>query len=169
MSRADKIYLSVTILLIIAAVISGVRLAMQRSRSQPLEIVLTEIEPPVYSGQLHIGGAVANPGVYPWQEDDTIQSLLLAAGLEAGADVTQIKLHVPREGEDVAVQKIDINRAEPWLLEALPGIGEVRAQAIVAYPTEHGPFGSIEHLLNVSGISASTFDGIRHLITSVSW
>jgi competence protein ComEA len=168
MSRADRIYLSVTTLLVIAAIAGGVKLAMQPHQSQPLEIVLSQIEPPTYSGQLHIGGAVANPGVYAWQEDDTIQALLLAAGPEAEADLSQIRLHVPRVGEEVAAQKIDINRAEPWLLEALPGIGEVRAQAIVAYRSEHGPFTSIEALLDVSGIGASTFERIRDLITTVS-
>jgi len=164
-SRADRFYVFVTALLVIAATAGGVRLAVQHSRSQPAEIVLSQREPPKYSGQLHIGGAVANPSVYAWQEGDTIQALLLAAGLEADADLSQIKLYVPREGEEVAPQKIDINRAEPWLLQALPGIGEVRAQAIVAYRNEHGPFRKIEDLLQVTGIGAATFERIRDYIT----
>jgi competence protein ComEA len=131
MSHADRFYLFITVFLLIAAIAGGVMLAVQRSRSQPVEIVLSQTEPPEQSGELYIGGAVANPGIYRWQEGDTIQALLLDAGVEPDADLSRIKIHIPREGEEQSPQKIDINRAEPWLLEALPGIGEVLAQRIV--------------------------------------
>jgi len=39
-----------------------------------------------------------------------------------------------------------------WVLEALPEIGEVTAQAIVDYRSENGSFRRIEDLLKVSGI-----------------
>jgi competence protein ComEA len=165
MSRASRIYLLVVALLIAVSVVGGVRLAMQHSRSQPVEIVLSTSERLSYSGQLHIGGAVVTPSIYPWQETDSIQSLLLAAGLEADADLSRIRLYVPREGEAIVAQKIDINRAEPWLLQALPGIGEVRAQAIVGYRNEQGPFRRIEDLLKVSGVGPATFERMRDLIT----
>ena len=165
MSRADRFYLFITVFLLIAAIAGGVMLAVQRSRSQPVEIVLSQTEPPEQSGELYIGGAVANPGIYRWQEGDTIQALLLDAGVEPDADLSHIKIHIPREGEEQSPQKIDINRAEPWLLEALPGIGEVLAQRIVDYRSEHGPFRTIEDLLKVSGISQGTLDKIKDYIT----
>ena len=165
MSRADRFYLFVTVFLVIAAIAGGVMLAVQHSRSQPVEIVLSQTEPPELSGELYIGGAVANPGIYPLREDDTMLALLLDAGVEPDADLSHIEIYVPREGEAELPQKIDINRAEPWLLEALPGIGEVLAQRIVDYRSENGPFRRIEDLLKVSGIGPATFEKIRDYIT----
>ena len=54
---------------------------------------------------------------------------------------------------------------KPWLLEALPGIGETRAQAIVDYRNENGPFKRIEDLLQVKGIGEGTLDKIKDYIT----
>lgn len=165
MSRANRVYLFATVLLAIAVVVGGVMLAVQHKRSEPFELVLCQVEPPEMSGDLYIGGAVANPGLYPVRADDTIQAVLLVAGVDSDADFSQIKIHIPRRGEAEQAQKIDINRAEAWLLEALPGIGEVRAQAIVGYRMEHGPFRRIEDLLKVSGIGPATFDKIKDCIT----
>ena len=165
MSRADRFYLFVTVFLVVAAIAGGVTLAVQHSRSQPVEIVLSQTEPPELSGELYIGGAVANPGIYPLREDDTMLALLLDAGVEPNADLSHIELYVPREGEEQSPQKIDINRAQPWLLEALPGIGEVLAQRIVDYRSENGHFRRIEDLLKVGGIGPATFEKIRAYIT----
>jgi competence protein ComEA len=165
MSRADRFYLFVTVFLAIAATAGGVMLAVQHSRSQPVEIVLSQTVPPELSGELYIGGAVANPGIYPLQEGDTLQTLLSDAGIEPDADLSHIEIYVPREGEEQSPQKIDINRAEPWLLEALPGIGEVLAQRIVDYRSENGLFQRIEDLLKVSGIGPATFEEIKDYIT----
>jgi len=165
MSRADRFYLFVTVFLVVAAIAGGVMLAVQHSRSQPVEIVLSQTEPPELSGELYIGGAVANPGIYSLKEGDTLQTLLSDAGTEPDADLSHIELYIPREGEAEFPQKIDINRAEPWLLEALPGIGETRAQAIVDYRSENGPFRRIEDLLKVSGIGEATFENIKDFIT----
>jgi len=165
MSRVDRFYLFVTVFLVIAAIAGGVTLAVQHSRSQPVEIVLSQTEPPELSGELYIGGAVANPGIYPLKEGDTLQMLLSDAGVEPDADLGHIELYIPLEGEDQSPQKIDINRAEPWLLEALPGIGEVIAQRIADYRSENGPFKRIEDLLKVSGIGEATFENIKDFIT----
>jgi competence protein ComEA len=165
MSRTDRFYLFATVFLIIAAIAGGIMLAVQHSRSQPVEIVLSQIEPPEPSGELYIGGAVANPGIYSLKEGDTLQTLLSDVGVEPDADLSHIEIYVPREGETELSQKIDINRAEPWLLEALPGIGEVLAQGIVDYRSENGPFKRIEDLLKVSGIGSATFEKIKDYIT----
>jgi len=165
MGRADRLYLFVTIFLVIAVVVGGVMLAVKHSRSQPVEIVLSQTMPPQKSGELCIGGAVANPGIYSLREDDTLQTLLAHAGVEPDADLSHIKIYIPREGEANLPQKIDINRAEPWLLEALPGIGEARAQDIVDYRIENGPFKRIEDLLQVKGIGEGTFEKMKDYIT----
>ena len=62
-------------------------------------------------------------------------------------------------------QKIDINRAEAWLLEALPGIGEAKAQAIIAYRQQNGGFGHITEIANVEGIGPAIYEDIKNLIT----
>jgi competence protein ComEA len=165
MNHADRLYLLITVFLLAAAIAGGVMLAVQHSRNQPVEIVLSQTEPPEQSGELYIDGAVANPGIYPWQEGDTLQTILSDAGVEPEADLSHIELYVPQAGETASLQKIDINRAEPWLLEALPGIGEVTAQAIVDYRNENGPFQRIEDLLKVSGIGEGTLNKIKDFIT----
>jgi competence protein ComEA len=165
MSRADRVYLFITVFLLIAAIAGGIMLGLERSQNQPVQIVLSQTEPPQQNGEVYIGGTVANPGIYPWKEDDTLQALLSAAGVEPDADLSRIQIYVPQEGEVQSLQKIDINRAEPWLLEALPGIGKVTAQAIVNYRAENGPFQRIEDLLEVSGIGRATLENIEDFIT----
>jgi len=165
MSRADRVYLFITVFLLIAAIAGGIMLGLQRSRNQPTEIVLSHTEPPRQNGEVYIGGTVANPGIYPWKEDDTLQALLSAAGVEPGADLGHIEVYIPQAGETASIQKIDINRAESWLLDALPGIGEVLAQRIVDYRSTNGPFQRIEDLLKVSGIGSATIENMRDFIT----
>lgn len=165
MSRVDRVYVFITVFLLIAAIAGGIMLGLQRSGNQPVEIVLSQTEPPEQSGQLYVGGAVANPGIYPWQEGDSLQTVLLDAGIESDADLGHIEIHIPREGEKESPQKIDINLAESWLLEALPGIGEVLAQRIVDYRSENGPFRTVEDLLKVNGIGSATLEQIRDFIT----
>jgi comEA protein len=62
-------------------------------------------------------------------------------------------------------QKIDINRAEAWLLEALPGIGPAKAQAIIDYRQQNGGFGHIAEITEVPGIGQDTYESLRDLIT----
>ena len=61
--------------------------------------------------------------------------------------------------------KININTATTEELQALSGIGETKAQAIVDYRTQNGKFETIEDLKNVSGIGDSTFEKIKENIT----
>ena len=58
------------------------------------------------------------------------------------------------------VRRIDINHAEASELTALPGVGKVTAEAIVAYRDEHGPFASVEDLLLVPGLGPGTLEAI---------
>jgi competence protein ComEA len=165
MNRVDRVYLFITVFLLIAAVAGAVTLGLHRRGHQPVEIALSQTDPPQQAGQLYVGGAVANPGLYPWQAEDSLQTVLLDAGIESNADLSHIEIYVPQAGEIASVQKIDINRAEPWLLEALPGIGEVLAQRIVDYRSQDGPFRTVEDLLKVSGIGSATLEQIRDLVT----
>ena len=60
---------------------------------------------------------------------------------------------------------LNINTATVQQLQALPGIGAVRAQAIVDYRTEHGPFRYVEQLRDVSGIGEGTLEKILDYVT----
>ncbi|WP_228288227.1 ComEA family DNA-binding protein [Thermosipho ferrireducens] len=60
--------------------------------------------------------------------------------------------------------KININTATEQELETLPGIGKVKAKAIVNYRTENGNYTTYEDLLNVSGIGKVTLEKIKPYI-----
>jgi competence protein ComEA len=59
---------------------------------------------------------------------------------------------------------LDLNAASAAALEALPGIGPRTAAAIVAHRERHGPFASVEALLDVRGIGPATLGEIRPLV-----
>lgn len=61
--------------------------------------------------------------------------------------------------------KVDLNSADMELLKTLPGIGDVRAQAIVSYREANGDFASVDGLLNVNGIGTGIVENIRDLVT----
>jgi competence protein ComEA len=52
---------------------------------------------------------------------------------------------------------VNINSADAvTLASAIKGVGEKKAQAIVKYRKEHGPFRSVDDLANVPGIGEKT-------------
>ena len=57
--------------------------------------------------------------------------------------------------------RININTADEAQLTTLTGIGAPRAQAIIAYREENGPFAAIEDIMNVQGIKEGTFAKIK--------
>jgi len=59
---------------------------------------------------------------------------------------------------------IEINRASAAELEALPGVGPVLAERIVAYRREHGPFRAAEELMAVRGVGPKSFARMRQRI-----
>ncbi|WP_370694155.1 ComEA family DNA-binding protein [Oceanobacter sp. 1_MG-2023] len=62
--------------------------------------------------------------------------------------------------------KININTASVDALTHLQGIGTVKAEAIVRYRQENGPFNSIEDLAQVRGIGSATIEKNRWLVTT---
>ena len=58
--------------------------------------------------------------------------------------------------------KVNINTAGVEELCTLSGIGEARAKVIISYRDSNGPFGSIEDIMNVSGIKQASFDRIKN-------
>ena len=66
-----------------------------------------------------------------------------------------------RKPENRGGERINLNTADLAALQTLSGIGEAKAQAILAYREEHGGFSSVEDLMNVPGIKEGTFLKIK--------
>jgi competence protein ComEA len=163
--KLNRLWLLFTGLLILIILVSLLVIWLGRDKGQ--EIILSPssnmVNSPFY---VSIEGAVANPGSFPLRSEDTLSDLIDAAGgFTQNADYSNITIMVPQTDGGSTYQKVDINRAEVWLLQALPDIGEVRALAIVDYRTLNGPFRNIEEMINVPGLSQSTFNKIKAFIT----
>jgi competence protein ComEA len=79
-----------------------------------------------------------------------LKSLVLALALSASA---------------FAADKVNVNTADAAAIAAaLNGVGESKAEAIVAYRQEHGPFKSPEQLAQVKGIGLKTVEKNRDMI-----
>ena len=165
-SKLNKYWTLITILLVGIIVIGSIVAWSRYSGSQPIEIPIPKSPSQEQLNQVYIGGAVTNPGFYPLTAEDTIEALIQAAGrTTSNADLSGLKLYIPEVGEKEPTQKIDLNRAEAWLLKALPGIGESRAQAIIDYRHQNEPFDNINELIKVEGIGATTYEKLKHLVT----
>lgn len=139
---------------------------------------------PARTAYVHICGEVENPGVYEVAEDARICDVLLLAGgftENAATDAVNMAQKVT-DGMQVVVPsveeaaerqaiaeaeadgRVELNTATLEQLCTLPGIGETRARAILAYREEHGGFSVTEELMQVSGIKEGTFNRLRELV-----
>lgn len=137
---------------------------------------------------MQISGAVADPGVYTFPADSRVYELIEAAGglLPEAYDVSLNqaerlsdgqKIHVytkeeaaeglapTEESSSTSDGKVNINTASTEELTSLKGIGQTRAESIVAYRQEHGAFAAVEDLKAVSGIGDATYQKIADAIT----
>jgi len=135
---------------------------------------------------VHICGAVVNPGVYELEAGCRMYQLVELAGgfaedaAEGYLNLAEVltdgrKVVVPTEneaGEDIYGEagsdfggKVNINTADKAQLMTLPGIGEAKALAIIAWRTEHGGFQTTEEIMQVSGIKEAAYEKIKTLIT----
>ncbi|NLW17198.1 MAG: ComEA family DNA-binding protein [Firmicutes bacterium] len=135
--------------------------------------------------RVHVTGAVLRPGVYTLAKGARVDDALdMAGGVLPDALIQGLNLAKPLfDGEQIHVAQaapsssdstsadipattlININTATAAELETLPGIGPVKAQAIVEYRQQNGAFARIEDLTKVSGIGPKTFERLKHLIT----
>jgi competence protein ComEA len=95
------------------------------------------------------------------------------AGTEQIPVIEEEKINVVEETEETSVEsdngspetgKVNINTADKTELMTLPGIGEVRAAAIVEHRNSYGDFQTIEDIMNVKGIKTGIFSKINSLI-----
>ena len=118
-----------------------------------------------------------------------------AGGALPGADLPRINLaallvdgqqvYVPKPGEEVPVAAagvpggagaagsggpvpgaaVDLNTATAEQLDTLPGVGPATAAAIIAHREQHGPFTSVDQLLDVRGIGEAKLEQLRDLVS----
>jgi competence protein ComEA len=154
------------LLLFISTIIIIVGVIMWINYDPGEEITITATAANEWEGNIYIGGAVGMPGFYPCKKEDCIESLLNAAGgLSIGAEISSLTLIANDQEMQYTSQKIDINRAEPWLLQALQGIGEVLAERIYDYRIRNGPFSTTSELMEIEGIGQTVYDTIKPFIT----
>ncbi|WP_235523105.1 helix-hairpin-helix domain-containing protein [Cellulomonas sp. Root485] len=129
-------------------------------------------------------GAVAAPGVVRLaQGSRVVDAIAAAGGATADAQVSALNLArvlvdgeqiaVPRAGEQLAAagspasvggdELVDLNTADAAALDALPGIGPVLADRIVAH-REDGPFTTVDELADVAGIGPTLLERLRDLV-----
>jgi len=81
----------------------------------------------------------------------------------APSSTSKIKNKIPSKTEDTAI--VNINTANLKELCTLSGIGEVKAQAIIAWREENGSFATIEDLMKVKGIGTKTLEKNKARLT----
>lgn len=143
---------------------------------------------------VYVCGAVREAGVYALPEGSRIyEAIALAGGLndEACADyVNQAEvladgqmIRIPTEAEaadlpreasasdgtaeqasEPADDRVDLNTAGMAELTALPGIGEAKAERILAYRESHGGFSAAEDIMKVEGIKEGVYNRIKDYI-----
>ena len=179
------VLLGIVGVLVVAAFLAGIR----HGAPAPVELPLAGAEspPPVATTQpsllqVHLAGAVGQPGLYEVSASFRVGDLIDAAGgLSADADGAAVNLaerlrdgqqiYVPVVGEQPAPaagaggtqpsEPIDVNTATAAQLEGLPGIGPSLAAAIIAFRTEHGPFATLDAMEQVPGIGPSKLSQLR--------
>lgn len=137
---------------------------------------------------VYLCGAVERPGVYEAPAGTRLfqlieqaggllpeaaaESLNLAELVEDGARVRVPTLEeaaasedgVENEAAEAADGRLDINTADRGQLMTLPGIGEAKAAAIIAYREAHGAFNAPEELKQVEGIKDGVYRKIEGCI-----
>ncbi|MRG86659.1 helix-hairpin-helix domain-containing protein [Salinibacillus xinjiangensis] len=133
--------------------------------------------------KVDVKGAVHHPGVYQLSSDARVNdALTLAGGMTEQADPLSVNLAervydemaivVLKANEEVEYTtineksgKIRINHALVQDLLTLPGIGPAKAEAIIQYREENGPFQSKDDIVNVTGIGEKTLEKFIDKIT----
>ena len=135
-----------------------------------------------------VAGKVRRPGIAVLDSGSRVVDALKAAGgARSGVDLSGLNLaRVLVDGEQILVGEpapvglaasavpsvgapggplVNLNTASQGELEALPEVGPVTAQAILAWRTEHGGFTSVDELLEVDGIGDATLGQLAPYVT----
>ena len=133
-----------------------------------IEVAGAVVEPGVWQFEVgsRVAAAINKAGGFSQRADRafSVQGLNLARVLEDGE-----KIYIPFDGEADFEEKIEtnqlttvsINSASIKELQALPGIGEVRATQII----ENRPYSSVSELLSKEVLTEAIFKDLEALIT----
>ncbi|AMR04442.1 helix-hairpin-helix domain-containing protein [Bacillus thuringiensis] len=132
---------------------------------------------------IDVKGAVNKEGVYEMEEGDRVKDAVQkAGGFLSEVDMKKVNLaqivqdqmllYIPSKNESEQGMltsskedgKIRINTAAKEQLEKITGIGSRKAESILKYREEHGPFQKIEDLLEIDGIGAKSLEKIKDQI-----
>jgi competence protein ComEA len=128
-----------------------------------------------------VAGKVRRPGLVRLPTGARVADAIAAAGgIKPGASVDNLNLaRVLADGEQVNIGApgavsggsgsaqpgpLPLNSASAQDLDALPGIGPVLADRIVAWRTQHGPFASVDSLTDVPGIGPAMLARLADLV-----
>lgn len=165
-------WLLMILLVLIIATGGGLLFYRQLSPGQALEISLSSPSPKLV---VQISGEVVNPGLYELPAGSRMGDLIEAAGgFTPQADERIINLaqklrdgdHLHVYGRGEVPQRVNLNTAPDWLLEALPKIGPKTARKIINSREVEGLFRSPRELLERRLVSESVFQAIKELITA---
>ena len=92
-------------------------------------------------------------------------SVSVPAAMQTVPPETALPAEETTQATEAVTFPIDINAATKEEFMALPGIGEVLAQRIIAYREENGSFSTVDGLRNVEGIGEKRMEEILELIT----
>ncbi|MCW2774755.1 MAG: Helix-hairpin-helix repeat-containing competence protein ComEA [Nocardioides sp.] len=135
-----------------------------------------------------VEGKVRRPGIAVLDAGDRVVDAIKAAGgARPGVDLAGLNLaRVLVDGEQILVGTpaptgvaassvptpgapggplVNLNTASQTELEALPEVGPVTAQAILAWRDEHGGFTAVDELLEVDGIGDATLGQLAPYVT----
>lgn len=107
---------------------------------------------PVATGQYKFQSVTLKKAVYGTGWDGTI---VLAADTKGNWRI---------DDRDPSPGTVNLNTASIEQLVRLPMIGHARAEKIVAWRMEHGPFNSVDDLAKISGIKSGTVNALKNLV-----
>ena len=92
------------------------------------------------------------------------QPAVLGSSVSPGSAAPGPTSSAPRPAKDATAAVINLNTATVQQLDTLPGVGPVRAAAIVAWRQAHGKFSSVDQLGEVDGIGPARLEKLRPLV-----
>jgi competence ComEA-like helix-hairpin-helix protein len=111
------------------------------------------VEPPTVRAALEAAGVMGEGSGAPLHEGDRVRRT------EEGVTVH------PAGNPLLVALPVDLNEAGPEALQAVPGLGETLARAIVADRARRGPFYAVRDLARVRGIGPGTVEELAPLLT----
>lgn len=111
------------------------------------------------------GGFTENAATDYWNQASILKDgeMIYVPTKEEGKE-RQFNTHSAGQTETSDRNKVNINTASKEELMTLPGIGASKAESILSYRKEHGPFSSIEDLKKVEGIKNAVLSKVKNYI-----